>query len=69
MFKKKGIKLRFAISFLVILTAFSTTVVNWYSSIVALKGNLTETYLENNTHYAKKIAISANSCLLICSKI
>ena len=54
MFKKKGIKLRFAISFLVILTAFSTTVVNWYSSIVALKENLTETYLENNTHYAKK---------------
>ena len=64
MFKKKGIKLRFAISFLVILTAFSTTVVNWYSSIVALKENLTETYLENNTHYAKKIAISANSLFI-----
>ena len=69
MFKKKGIKLRFAISFLVILTAFSTTVVNWYSSIVALKGNLTETYLENNNHYAKKIALVQMNYLLICSKI
>jgi len=64
MFKKKGIKLRFAISFLVILTAFSTTVVNWYSSIVALKGNLTETYLENNNHYAKKIANSSNELFI-----
>jgi diguanylate cyclase (GGDEF)-like protein len=64
MFRKKGIKLKFAISLLVILTAFSTTVVNWYSSIIALKGNLTETYLENNNKYAKKITSSANGLFL-----
>ena len=65
MFKrKKGIKLRFAISVLVMLTALSTTVVNWYSSNVALKGNLKETYLENNNHYAKRIASSANELFL-----
>ena len=61
MLKKKGIKLRFAISLLVILTAFSTTIVNWYSSSIALKRNLTETYLENNNKYAHKIASSADS--------
>ncbi len=61
MLKKKGIKLRFAISLLVILTAFSTTIVNWYSSSFALKRNLTETYLENNNKYAHKIASSADS--------
>ena len=52
---KKGIKLKFAISLLVTLTVCSTTVVNWYLSIHALKNSLTENYLENNYQYAKKV--------------
>ena len=64
MLREKGIKLRFAIGLLVIITAFSTTMVNWYSSIYALKQNLTETYLENNNQYAQKMASSAHGLFL-----
>ncbi|WP_428911089.1 sensor domain-containing diguanylate cyclase [Niallia sp. Krafla_26] len=62
--RKKGIKLRFAIGLLVILSVFSTTMVNWYSSSFALRRNLTETYLENNNQYAQKVASSAHGLFL-----
>jgi hypothetical protein len=53
---KKGIKLNFAISLLVVFTVFSTTLINWYLSNQALKNTLTENHLENNYRYAQKVS-------------
>lgn len=63
MFIKKGIKLKFAISLLVMFTVCSTTVINWYLSVHALKNTLTENYLESNYQYAKKTSLSTNELL------
>ncbi|WP_077210904.1 sensor domain-containing diguanylate cyclase [Bacillus dakarensis] len=63
MFIKKGIKLKFAISLLVIFTVGSTTIINLYLSTHALRVNLTENHLENNFRYATKISISTNDLL------
>ena len=60
---KKGIKLKYAISFLVILTAFCTTTVIWYTSFHALKQTLTDQYLESNYLYAQKTALSTSVLL------
>ncbi|MCQ6277090.1 GGDEF domain-containing protein [Bacillus sp. V3B] len=60
---KKGIKLKFAISLLVAFTVCSTTTINWYLSVQALKNTLTENYLENNYQYAKKITLNTNELL------
>lgn len=57
---KKGIKLNFAISLLVVFTVFSTTLINWYLSNQDLKNTLTENHLENNYRYAKKISLNTN---------
>ncbi|WP_071393454.1 sensor domain-containing diguanylate cyclase [Bacillus tuaregi] len=57
---KKGIKLKFAISLLAIFIVCSTTIVNWYLSVEALRDTLTENYLENNYRYAKKVALSTS---------
>lgn len=63
MFFKKGIKLKFAISLLIIFTVCSTTIVNLYLSIHALRVNLTENHLESNFLYATKVSISTNDLL------
>ncbi|WP_394235049.1 diguanylate cyclase [Niallia oryzisoli] len=57
---KKGIKLKFAISLLAVFIVCSTTIVNWYLSVQALKDTLTENYLENNYRYAKKVSLSTS---------
>lgn len=60
---KKGVKLKFAISLLVVFTACSTTIIIWYLSIQALKNSLTENHLENNYQYAHKVSISTSDLL------
>lgn len=60
---KKGIKLNFAISLLVVFTVFSTTLINWYLSNQALKNTLTKNHLENNYRYAKKVSINTSVLL------
>ncbi|WP_338449581.1 sensor domain-containing diguanylate cyclase [Niallia oryzisoli] len=57
---KKGIKLKFAISLLAVFIVCSTTIVNWYLSVHALKDTLTENYLKNNYRYAKKVSLSTS---------
>lgn len=60
---KKGVKLRFAIHVLVIMTIFCTVIVNWYTSANALKSAVTENYLDNNYKYAKKLSLSTHDLL------
>lgn len=60
---RKGIKLRFAISLLVIMTLFCTILVSWYTSAKALKDTLTDNYLENNYKYANKLSLSTGDLL------
>lgn len=60
----KGIKLRFAISILVILTLFSTILVNLVASAKALRSTLTDIYLENNYRYANKISLSTSDLII-----
>lgn len=60
---KKGIKLNFAISLLVVFTVFSTTLINWYLSNQDLKNTLTANHLENNYRYAQKVSINTNVLL------
>src|SRR3954452_5957354 len=64
----KNIKLKYAISFFVILAAFCTTIVNWYSSFHALRITLTEYYLDSNYQYAQKIALTTDDLLLNMQK-
>ena len=59
----KGIKLRFAISLLVIMTLFFTILVNWYTSTKAIRSTLTENYLEENYKYAYKLSLSTGDLL------
>ncbi|WP_102345116.1 sensor domain-containing diguanylate cyclase [Bacillus sp. Marseille-P3661] len=60
---KKGIKLNFAIGLLVVFITCSTTIINWYLSVQALKSNLTENHLESNYRYAKKVSLSTSDLL------
>ncbi|WP_017753967.1 sensor domain-containing diguanylate cyclase [Calidifontibacillus oryziterrae] len=60
---KNGIKLTFAMSLLVVFTVCSTTVVNWYLSVHALKSTLTDNHLENNYRYAQKVLNSTTVLL------
>lgn len=60
---KKTIKLRNAISLLILMTAFCTILVNWYSASNALKSSLTEKYLNGNYEYAKKLSLSTGQLL------
>ncbi|KAA9015492.1 sensor domain-containing diguanylate cyclase [Niallia endozanthoxylica] len=57
---KKGIKLKVAISLLAVFIVCSTTIVNWYLSVHALKDTLTENYLQNNYRYATKVSLSTS---------
>ncbi|HHY72137.1 MAG TPA: GGDEF domain-containing protein [Bacillus bacterium] len=59
----KGIKLKFAISILVVFAVCATTTINWYLSNHALKNTLTVNHLEDNYRYAKKISLSTNDLL------
>ncbi|WP_458414760.1 diguanylate cyclase [Schinkia sp. CFF1] len=59
----QGVKLKFAISILVIFAVCCTTAINWYLSNQALKNTLTDNFLENNYRYAKKISVSTNDLL------
>lgn len=59
----KGIKLRFAITLLVILTLFSTIIISWYSATIAIKNSLSNNYLENNYKYADKLSESTGDLL------
>ena len=60
---RKGVKLRFAISILVIMTLFCTIIVSWYTSVKAIKGTLTDNYLENNYKYAYKLSENTGDLL------
>ncbi|MCH1626815.1 sensor domain-containing diguanylate cyclase [Ferdinandcohnia quinoae] len=63
MFKKRGIRLQFAISLLVIMAIISTIIVSWHSSERALGSTLKEKYLESNYQYAKKLSLSTSGLL------
>jgi diguanylate cyclase (GGDEF)-like protein len=54
---KKGFKLKFAISMLVVITVSTITLINCYISYQSLKSALTENHLENNYRYTVKVAI------------
>lgn len=58
MFAHKRLKLRLAISLLVIVTVLCTALANWITSAYALKNTLAESYLDNNYKYASKLSIS-----------
>lgn len=60
---QKGVKLRFAIDLLVIMTLFCTIIVSWYIAAKALKSTLTNNYLENNYTYAYKLSLSTGDLL------
>lgn len=60
---RKGIKLRFAITLLVIMTLLATIIVSWYTSTKAIKSTLTNNYLENNYKYAYKLSQSTGDLL------
>lgn len=60
---KGGIKLRFAISMLVMITVFCTVLISWYSSSKALRGSITKNYLDSNEKYAAKLSMVVNSQL------
>lgn len=60
---RKGIKLKLAISLLVVFIMLSTTAINWTLSAQALKKKLTQLHLENNFQYATKVAINTNDLL------
>jgi len=57
---KKGIKLKVAISLIAVFIVCSTTIVNWYLSVHALKDTITENYLQNNYRYATKVSLSTS---------
>lgn len=59
----KGIKLRVAISLLVIITLFCNSLVNWYTSANALRSTLADNYLENNYTYANKLSLNTSDLL------
>lgn len=63
MLPKKGIKVKFVMSILVLVIAFSVTATNWYISSKTLRDNLIENRQENNYRYAQKIAISTSDLL------
>jgi diguanylate cyclase (GGDEF)-like protein len=60
MYTKKGIKLQFALSFLVIMSILSTVMASLYTSVVALKTSLSESYLESNYEYATKLSLNTS---------
>jgi len=60
---KKGIKIRFLMGLLVVLTVISATIVTWISSQNALKSSLSENFLENNFIYAMKLSSSTSDLL------
>lgn len=64
MSKQKGIKLNIAISLLIVFTALSITLINWYLSSNALKTTLTKNHLDNNYRYALKVASSTNDLMI-----
>lgn len=53
---KKGIKLSYLISGLVLFTAIFISVVNWYTSSISMNKMMSENILNNNFDYAQKIA-------------
>ena len=53
--KKKGIKLRYITSILVLFAIVSTTFVNMYTSNLLFQETLSEQYLSKNYEYAKKL--------------
>lgn len=57
------IKLHYAIGILVIMSVTLTAIVAWYSSMSALKGSLSENYLESNYTYARKLSLSISALL------
>ena len=68
-FPKKGIKVKFVISILVVLIVCITTVTNLYLSTKDLKNTLIENSLESNYKYAQKILLVQVICLSILNKI
>ncbi|RHW32759.1 sensor domain-containing diguanylate cyclase [Lysinibacillus yapensis] len=58
--KHNGMKLRYIISMLVLLTILLTTLVTGYSMKAVLNETLTENYLNKNYEYAKKTALDTS---------
>ncbi|WLR52042.1 sensor domain-containing diguanylate cyclase [Bacillus tianshenii] len=60
MTRKKGIKLRFALSILVIMSVICSAIVGGIVAKSALNNSLKANYLESNYNYAKKLAASTS---------
>jgi diguanylate cyclase (GGDEF)-like protein len=60
---KKGVKLQFAISFLVLMAILLTIGISWFSSAQALKESLKDNYLESNQKYANRLSLSTSDVL------
>src|SRR5690606_13900080 len=63
MLPEKGIKIKFVISLLVVLTVCSVTATNWYISTNALRTTVIENVQQNNFRYAQKLSISTSELL------
>jgi diguanylate cyclase (GGDEF)-like protein len=61
---KKGVKLQYAISFLVVMAILLTITISWYSSAQALKESLKDSYLESNQKYANRLSLSTSDVLI-----
>lgn len=61
---KKGVKLQFAISFLVMMAILLSIAISWYSSAQALKASLKDNYLESNQKYANRLSLSTSDLLI-----
>lgn len=59
----KGVKLRLAVSILILSTVLSSIIINLVTATNAFQSTLTNTYLENNYKYANKLSINTNTLL------
>lgn len=56
MLNKKGIKLKYVISILILFVIISTVTIDWLISMNSYKRTLSETHLDNNYNYVQKLA-------------
>lgn len=61
--QKKGIKIWYLISGLVLFTAIFISFINWYTSSITIKTTMSENILNNNYNYAQKVALNTTVLL------
>src|SRR5690625_964538 len=60
MYNKKGIKLKYLISMLILFVMISTLVIDWFVSMNSYSDTLSENHLNNNYNYVKKLKTTAS---------